>query len=218
MRPNSGKGSKPVNALSLVHATLSELQDERDHWRSICMKLGVSNLVTAACLVMAVTSLVFFRPATYFSTSSTGQITPLVPLSQPTVTSAVVQRFAVNTITEALSLNFRQYRSQLNHVESNFTTDGFKSFLTQLEGTNWIKSIEAGYFTATAIELARPVLVSQGIGPDGRYGYVIEVPITLLLENQTERRKQELKTRIIVVRVPTAEKADGIAVDKVFVG
>ena len=41
--------------------------------------------------------------------------------------------------------------------------------------------------------------------------------MTLTLENQNERRRQEIRARIVVVRVPTSEKVEGIAVDKVFV-
>lgn len=211
------KPSQPLNSLTLIHATLTELQDDRDKWRSLCMKLGTSQAVTAAILVLVIAVFIFYRPASYFATSPTGQIIPIVPLDKPTVTSVAVQRFAVTTISEALSLNFRQWRGQLANVEPNFTAPGYKSFLDEIEKTKWVKRLEEGYFTATVTEISRPVLVAQGTGANGVYGYVVEIPMTLTLENQTERRRQEMKARVVIVRVPTAEKPDGIAVDKVFV-
>lgn len=210
--------AKFVDPLTYVHATINEMTIDRDKYRGYFNWLLISNVIQGVVIIFLTTAIVMFRPATYFSTTPTGQITPIVPLEKPTVTSAAVQRFAVTTISEALSLNFRQWRTQLGHVETSFTTPGYKNFLEQLEKTNWIKTIEGGYFTATAIEISRPVLVSQGIGQNGVYGYVVEVPMTLILENQSERRKQEIKARIVVVRVPTSERTDGIAVDKVFVG
>lgn len=209
--------AQAINSLSLIHATIHELQTDRDKWRGLTIKLGISQMITVAGLMLVVGVLILHHPNTYFATSPTGQITPLVPLEKPTVTSTAVQRFAVSTLTDSLSLNFRQWRGQLGRVEQNYTAAGYQSFIEQLEKTNWIKSLEDGYFTASATEISRPVLVAQGMGANGVYGYVIEIPMTLTLENQNERRRQALKAKVIVVRVPTSEKPDGIAVDKVFV-
>lgn len=210
-------GNDSTQAITLVQATLNELTDDRNKWRKLALKLATSQIVTAIILVFLVVAVIFFRQTFFFATSPTGTITPLVPLNKPTVTSVAVQRFAVRTVSQAFSLNFRHWRNQLSVVEPDFTPNGYKSFLAELERTGWLKTIEQGLFTATAIEIARPVLVSEGLGPNGVYGYVVEAPMTLTLENPTERRRQELKARIVVVRVPSNEKVDGIAVDKVFV-
>lgn len=207
---------RSIMALSLVHASLNEITEDRDRWRTQAQRLTVITAVCAVLIVGLVVALVM-RPREYFATTPTGQIIPLVPLNKPTITSVAVQRFAVTTITESFSLNFRQWRTQLSRVEPSFTSSGYKSFLEQLERTGWIKTIEDSYFTASATEISRPVLVSEGVGPNGVYGYVVEVPMTLTLENQNERRRQEIRARIVVVRVPTSEKVEGIAVDKVFV-
>lgn len=208
---------RPTDPLSLVHENLSDIKIDRDYWRSLAIKLGGALVITSGIAIVGIAAAIFFRENKYFATSPTGQITPLIPLNKPTTTSIVAQRFAVNTITEALSLNFRQWRTQLAQSEPNFTTSGYKSFLDQLEKTNWLKTLQDGLYTATVNEISRPVMVYQGPVSNGVYGYVVEVPLTLTLENGNERKRQELKARIIVVRVPTSEKPDGLAVDKVIV-
>lgn len=212
-----GDGRKrSIMALSLVHASLNEITEDRNRWRTQSGRQTVA-IVIGLVLIAGLVAALVMQPREYFASTPTGHIIPLVPLNKPTITSVAVQRFAVTTITESFSLNFRQWRTQLSQVEPSFTSSGYKSFLEQLERTGWIKTIEDGYFTASATEISRPVLVSEGIGPNGVYGYVVEVPMTLTLENQNERRRQEIRARIVVVRVPTSEKVDGIAVDKVFV-
>ena len=205
-----------LQRISFFHENLRDLKQERDHWKGLCQKMALSLIVVSVIAVTGVSAL-FFKEREYFATTPNGQITPLVPLNKPIISPSGAQRFAVNAISDALSLNFRQWRGQLAAVEPSFTTGGYKEFLTQLEKTKWIKMIESEFMTTTVTERMRPVLVQHGVNSNGVYGYVIEVPLVLLLENQTERKTQKLDAKIIVVRVPTAERPEGMAIDKIFI-
>ena len=200
--------------VALLHGTLVDIARDRDAWRGIAVKLGIISAILAIALILAVSGLLTPKRE-YFATSPGGQITPIIPLDRPSVSTSAVSSFALAAISDSLSLNFRQWRQQLSSARVHYTNPGFSGFTNQLEKMGWLSTIETEFLTVTVSAVDKPVVTAEGVGRNGVYGYVVEMPITLTLEGKSERRRQDMKVRVTIIRVPTVDSERGIAVDQV---
>lgn len=150
----------------------------------------------------------------YFASTGNGRIIPLIPLDQPVMSVADVIDFAQMATRRSMTMDFLNYREQLEGARQYFTTSGFQSFLKSLSGSGILDSIKDGRYNMTATTEAG-VLAKQGV-VDGRHVYIINFPLTVKLAGQTsERPDQDFLATVRVERISTAIDAQGIAITQV---
>lgn len=149
----------------------------------------------------------------YFA-SDNGRIFPLIPLSEPYQKPAGVVQYARDTLNSTFTLDFLNWRSQLESVRGRYTTQGFKSIVESLQSSGMLASVRDKRMNMT-ISAGTGVLTKEGV-ENGRYIWIIEVPIEIKLAGQTTELPAQKFTAIIrVERIPTLDSIEGIGVGQI---
>jgi intracellular multiplication protein IcmL len=151
----------------------------------------------------------------YFAADGT-RVIRLVPLSQPYLQPADVIQFARDTINRSLTLNFEQYRQQLEDVRQGWTQEGFKQYLNQLQSGGYLDSIKAKRMNMT-VTAGTGVIVRERL-IDGVYVRTVELPIEIKLAGQvTEQPAQSFIAVVTVARIPTLDSLVGVGLDSIVI-
>ncbi|ENV52040.1 IncI1 plasmid conjugative transfer protein TraM [Acinetobacter junii CIP 107470 = MTCC 11364] len=146
----------------------------------------------------------------YFA-SDNGRIFPLIPLSEPYQKPASVIQYARDTLNSTFTLDFLNWRSQLEGVRSRYTVGGFKSIVDSLQKSGLLNNVRDKRMNMT-ISSGTGVLTKEGV-ENGRYVWIVEVPIEIKLAGQTTELPAQKFTAIIrVERIPTLDSIEGIGV------
>lgn len=94
-------------------------------------------MIIIGCLVYAV----LHPPVKYFATQD-GRIIPLHPTNKPAYSDTDVIDFGNRVISEAFTLDFVNYRSQMNKLIPRFSDAGFQSYYTALTQSNILSAIK----------------------------------------------------------------------------
>lgn len=150
----------------------------------------------------------------YFATQVNGQILPLVPLDQPHLTDNQVINFAVEAVTRALTMDFANWRRDLNDAKIYFQNpEGFNNFLSALERSGNLNLIRNSRMTSSAVANGATI-VESGRNARSAYTWRIEIPLTVTYESSSRRTTQNLLGFVEVVRLPTFENPYGVGVSR----
>lgn len=150
----------------------------------------------------------------YFASTDDGRIIPLIPLDEPTLSVADVIDFAQKATRRSMTLDFLNFRSQLEDSRQYFTDAGFDSFLGTMSESGILDSIRNGRYNMSA-STDTGVLAQQGV-LNGRRVYIINFPLTLKLSGQTtDRPDQRFIATVRVERISTAIDAQGVAITSI---
>jgi intracellular multiplication protein IcmL len=153
-----------------------------------------------------VSYLITHRPEPrYFATNVQGGITPLYRLDSPGVGTDFVLSWAGRAVSKAFTFNYVEYKGQLEGAaEVYFTANGGQEFIQELENSNDLKAVLAGKFIVTAKPNAAPQLLWQGQLPSGdyqgRYGWQVELPVLLTIQNCTQMVSRYIDVKMTIVR------------------
>lgn len=198
------------------------LRTLRDRKRVSHMAEGLVKLVmilSVTCFVLVITNAVTLWFAVhpdrqYFATDN-GKIIPLVPTSEPYQSASTVIQFARDSVLQSFSLDFRNYEAQLELAREHFTPKAFAAFLKSMK--------ESGVFR-TAIEKQlvmsitadTGVLTKEGVSVNGRYAWIVEFPIEIVLSGGSYKLvPQRFLATVRIERIPTSESPSGIAIAQI---
>jgi len=177
----------------------------RDNYRRL-----IALLVFMAILLLMMGYWIYYllshRPApTYFATNVQGGIIPLYKLSSAGLTTDYVLSWAARGASNTFTFNYVQYREQIeNAVDTYFTTEGGKDFQGQLMQSNNLQAMIQGKFVITAQPSQAPQLLWQGVVPtgtyQGRYGWQVQLPLTLTVQNYQKYSKHTIDLTMTIVR------------------
>ena len=135
----------------------------------------------------------------------------MIPLSQPYRKAADVIQTARDTVTRSFTMDFLNWRGQLEDVRGGYTREGFKSFLKSLDTTKVLDTIK-GRRMNMSVTAGTGVLTKEGV-EEGRYVWYIEMPIEVRLTGQTsELPSQKFLALVRMERIPTLDAIEGIGV------
>ncbi len=186
-----------------------------DNYKKILLAL------VALMAVLVVTVLILFavlahRPQPkYFAVTPSGQVTPMVALSEPNLSPSAVIQWASDAVRAAYSYNFVNYRQELEAASQYFTPDGWARFVEQLKASNNITAITSKKLVVSAVVNGAPVIVWDGKLADGRYAWRIQLPLQVTYEGASgEPTQQGLVVALLVVRVEPVYSARGLAISQ----
>lgn len=140
-----------------------------------------------------------------------GHLTDMHPLTKPYYTSADVIQFGSDTLINTLSLDFVNWRHQLEQARPRFNTKGFASVIKQLQANGMLDLVKKQRMNMT-VTAGTGVLTKQGL-EDGAFTWVIETPITIKLAGQTSQlADQRFIATMHIHQVNPALKPQGIEV------
>ena len=206
-----------VSALSRAVAraggTLAFERAQHAAWRRIAFALLALNVVTAATLAVWVSA----HDTVYIAVAATpdGRLIKLTPLDEPTMSDTALRQWTVATVTEAFTLGFHDWRMRLAAIRERFTDGGYESFVAALEESQFLERLRTHRQVASTVARGAAVITQTRVFGD-RVGWSMEVPILVTFQAGQRRLDQDLLARVLVMRVPLSERAQGIAVEQLI--
>ncbi|PZO88812.1 MAG: type IV secretion protein IcmL, partial [Micavibrio aeruginosavorus] len=147
----------------------------------------------------------------YFATTEDGRLIPMVPLTQPNLSTPALLSWVAQSASETMSFSFSNYRRNLQQSSRHFTRAGWESFSAALQQSRIIESIVENTQELTAVPRGAPVLTSEGV-VGGQYQWVVQIPMVLTYVSGSKSRSDNWLITLVIVRVPRLESPNGVGI------
>jgi intracellular multiplication protein IcmL len=186
----------------------------RDSYRKLVLAL-VFLLIIVVGLVYTVIYLIQTEPTpTYFASTDSGRIIPLVPLNQPNLTDQALLRWASEAVVSVYSYNFINFREVLQNSEKYFTSAGWRSFMDALNKSKNLDAVKENKLVVSAMISAAPIVTRKGISGRGYYTWIVQVPVLVHFESADQHNDQSYVVQVEIRRVSTLDNIYGVGIDK----
>ncbi|MBI6605257.1 MULTISPECIES: DotI/IcmL family type IV secretion protein [Pseudomonas] len=140
------------------------------------------------------------------------RIVRLVPLNEPYITDAEAIQFAREALNRSMTINFTDYRQQLEDVRGDWTKRGFAQYLEQLQSAGYLDLVKTKRMNMTVTTETGVLVKSEMV--DGVLVRHIEVPIEIKLVGQTtDLQPKRFIAKVPVARIPTLDSIVGVGLD-----
>lgn len=149
-----------------------------------CLVVAMWSCATSTGLVIVVAILswmIYHPPVKYFATEQ-GRITQVYPLDKPAWSESDVRQFGADTISDAFTLDFVHYRTQMTAVSPRFSEEGFVGYNQALTSSNVLAAVRDKRMNLTT-STEPGVITSRGV-INGRYAWEFQYPVTFRLQGQ----------------------------------
>ena len=183
----------------------------RTGFKTMTMVAVITSLTAVAGIGTAVYLSTHVPEPRYFATTADGRIQPLVPLNEPHLSADSVNRFAVQAVTNALTYDFANYRSDFQDAQKWFTKPaGWNSFVDAVNKSGTLDLVKDRRFSTTAIAQSA-VIVREGVS-DGVYEWVVQMPLRITYQSASERTSQSLNVTVRLQRLQTYQSPYAVAI------
>ena len=137
---------------------------------------------------------------------------PMVGLLSPNISRDAILRWSAASATEVMTFGFDDLDARMTRARRLFTPDGWSSFETALKKTALIKTMVENQQLLSTIPAASPSVVMEGL-MQGRYTWVVEMPSILTLRAGEKKSTANMRIRLVIVKMPTAQNPMGIGIN-----
>jgi len=179
-------------------------------------------LLALIVIVMLGFLLAYFRsssaPPLYFSTDKVGRIIEAVPVSQPNMREEDVAKWAIDAVEAAYSMDYVNYRSQLQSAQKYFTNYGWSKYMNALRESNNLIALKRRKMIVSAKVAYQPKLLTRGrISGAYAWKYKMSLLVTYMVPpyDSNDRNSQytnPLEVDIIVQRQSEQQSYKGLGV------
>lgn len=183
----------------------------RDSYRKLVILLFLSWIVI---IVLAAT--VYFqtvnRPApTYFATTESGRIIPLVPLNQPNLSDKDLIQWASQAVLSVYTYNFINYRQVFQDNRQYFTAAGWQQFISALSQSRNLDAVTSKKLVLSAVLSSAPVITRESV-VSGNYTWELQLPVMVTYQSLSETFHQNLIVILTVQRISTLDDVSGVGI------
>lgn len=165
-------------------------------------------------LALAAVAMLSKPQPSYFAVSPSLSVIQLTPLSEPYISKQGLLDWTSASVAKTLALDFSHYREQLNDVMPDYTPEGYKQIVAQLESSGTLGMIKSQRVVTSAVPTAAPVIVAEGV-VGGSYTWKIQFPLVVSYETSgNSSNRQNLIATVMVTRVPTVYNPRGVAISQ----
>lgn len=189
----------------------------RDGYRKILLCLGLIIaavvLLIASCVYLYVTK----PPPVYFSTDKEWRIVSAVPVELSYLTSADLLQWVGNAMMGAFHYDFVNYNNQLQGTRQYFTDQGWLAFQGMLNNYASTDTVTIKKVFVNGVADGAPFILNEGL-LDKRYAWWVQIPMQITYTSvvgEARTNKQKVIFQILVVRTPTLNNMDGVAIDNI---
>jgi intracellular multiplication protein IcmL len=202
---------KPMKGLGAVMVRNEFYRDGYRFWQRIAgiQAMAIILLVGLVFMVVNTTKTEYL----YFATTEDGRLVPMVPLTDPNLSTPALTSWVAQAATEVMTFGFHDYRKRLAEASSNFTRTGWASFTEALDKSRIIESVEQNQQVVSATPTSAPIITQEGI-VNGRYQWTLELPMTVSYQAGSQSRADNLMINLVVVRVPKLESPNGVGIEQ----
>jgi intracellular multiplication protein IcmL len=187
----------------------------RDGYRTLVRVALIEGLAIVALIFTFIIFLNIYTPErTYFATTEDGRVVPMVPLSQANLSKPALLSWAAQASSETMTFGFHDYRRRLQESSRHFTRRGWGSFTKALQDSGRIETITGNRQVVSATPRAAPTILAEGLMPNGVYRWEVEMPMLLTYELGQSTKSEPMNVRLVIVRVPKLESANGVGIDQ----
>lgn len=180
-------------------------------------------IITSICaiiIILILLSLYFYldKPAPItFSVYDEMRVQPAVPLDKPYLSTPDLLQWVADVVPKSFILDFNFYNDQLTTISKNFTPNGWKAFLNQLNIYANYNNVQAYKLFVTSTPSAAPSILREGvISESGKYGWLVQMPIAINYAGLKPPANVNVTLQVLVVRVPTLNNLIGVGIDNVI--
>lgn len=149
----------------------------------------------------------------YFLVNQHNQFVPIEPLSEPGRSDEQVRQFVTETILAAMNFTHDDYQLRLNSAASYFTDDGIAAWNNALIASRLIDQVKERQLLLRTQLLSSPVIdKSNSKNYNGIFAWTVYVDVIRTLSDKNESKANNYRYKVMVRRVPTTERASGLAV------
>ena len=187
----------------------------RDGYRTLIKIALFEGLAIVALLVTFIVYMNLHTPVrTYFATTEDGRVIPMVPLSQANLTKPALLSWTAQAASETMTFGFHDYRRRLQESSRHFTRRGWGSFTKALQDSGMIETVTENRQVISATPRGAPTILAEGLMPTGVYRWEVELPMLITYELGQTRRSDNMNIRLVIVRVPKLESANGVGIEQ----
>lgn len=208
---NAAAAAKPQQKISGLELVRFRNYFYRDGYRSGMTALLMSLVLNL--VLITITTILFFTktPPVYFATQTDGSLIKIQPLEMPMVDQNMLITWATRAAVSSYSFNFLDWQNDLQNAQQYFTSSGFNNFVDALKSSGNLDTVVAKRLVVQATVVDVPRIVQQGI-IKGRYAWKIQIPMLVKYISASEELRQPILVTMLVARVPTTQKPEGIAI------
>lgn len=176
-------------------------------------------LFTLMMVLIAIGSLValslylhFTKPQpVYFTTDNEMRVMAPVPLDKAYLNNADLLQWVGHALPVSFTYDFLNYQHEQQDVVQYYTPKGLQNLQGQLNNYHLdFNSLRNGKLFANSRLSSAPFILNQGILPEGKYAWKVQIPMIVSYSNGTDR---SLVVVALVVRIPTLDNLYGVAID-----
>ena len=184
----------------------------RDQYRLLLKTAFIQSCVLAASL--GISFYLILRPsdAYFFATTREGRLIPLAPLDRPNLEPSAVLSWANRAVVETFTFGFHDRRMRHQAIRKYFTPSGWESFQVALEDARIIEMIEKQSLVVTAVPKKAPVVVEEGLSPERKYFWVIQVPVVVTYQGSSKSSSSSLLITVRLERTSVLDEGEGLGI------
>jgi intracellular multiplication protein IcmL len=201
------------------NATVAHLRDNfyRDGFHLVWLSIA---LIITEIVLLIIVSLYFFLHQVLpinFSVYEGFRVQPDVPVDKPYVHIPDLLQWVSTAMPEVFNTDFINYNQKLQNIAHYFTTDGWAKYVNVVNVFMSHNDIVQNKQFVSAVASGAPVVLNEGI-VDGKYAWWVQMPINVRYSNvDGQVHSQKLMTQTLVIRVPTLNNLEGIAIENLIV-
>ena len=153
--------------------------------------------------------------AKYFPVDRKTAFRDLVPLSRPNAPDSQIMNWGVSAVEQAYSMDFANYRTQLQKLSQVMTKSGYDGFEKALHDSGNMEAIVRNKYVVEAGLAGTPVITKQGVF-FGRYAWKMQFPLRVTYESSARTTTQVLNITAVVVRQSALRSGDGLALHQIL--
>lgn len=148
----------------------------------------------------------------YFSATEDGRLIEFLPLADPINAGAKVTRFATDVVGCVKNLDAVHAEVQLEACRDYFSPATFQQLLDDMGREGVLVAIkQAG--AIQDVSPSAPTIEAQGVNPDGRYTYQLEVPVRIgITSGRASKAYRDGVVTLRLTRVDTRQRSSGLIV------
>jgi len=139
--------------------------------------------------------------------------TQQIPLYEQSVTDRQLILWANDVAMSSYSLDYMNYRKQLQSIGIYFTPLGWQRYILGLEKSKNLQTIQEKKLVGTAIPTDKPFIRWKGLS-DGVFTWRLEIPMLVIFESQDKKIKQHVIVSMFIKRTSNLVGVDNIAIDE----
>jgi intracellular multiplication protein IcmL len=172
-------------------------------------------LVGIVLLMLGLAYFVFYPPLPkYYAVNPTGEQILLTDVHQPNMSPPTLIQWATQAVIASNSYSYVNYADNLGNARRYFTSSGWDNFVSALENSGTLDEVQKQRIVVSGVVTQAPVIVWQGILPNGLYGWRLQLPMKISYQSLSEIRSTDQVVSLLISRVDTTFSPVGVGIEE----